>query len=270
VDGPEIKQLAVYVKGNPKLHKLGASLAEYVSERERARDTIEAAHELGRNVGVWMFMPKIIIPVGDDAGRRTVPGVTFGIILINAIVLAWMYYSPLGFPAIFSTYGFIPQRIMAGEAVFTFISSMFLHAGLFHLLANSFFLWIFADNVEDVFGHILFIAFYLACGVCASLAFLLVHAGSEVPGLGASGAVSGIMGAYFVFHPHARLKTFVFFTVITIPAYLYLGLWFGAQLLYTSLYRAMEPVGFSAHSGGFAAGITLAMLHKAVTGRKRA
>ena len=269
VDGSEVKQLAVHVKGNPKLDKLATSLAEYVSEREHTRDMIEAAHELGRNVGIWMFLPKIIVPVGDDASRRTVPGITLGIILVNAIVLAWMYYSPMELPVLFSAYGFIPQRVMAGEALFTFISAMFLHAGVFHLIANSFFLWIFGDNVEDVFGHVLFIAFYLACGVCASLAFLLLHMDSAVPALGASGAVSGVMGAYFVLHPHARVRTFVIFTVIKIPAYVYLGLWFVGQLLFASLYGALEPVGFSAHAGGFAAGITLAMLHKALAGRKR-
>ena len=268
MDHPEVKQLAVHAKGNPKLEKLGTSLAQYVAEKEDLRDLTEAVHGLSRNVGIWAFMPKIILPLGDDAGRRTVPGITLAIILTNVMVLVWMYYSAKELPALLSAYGFVPQRIMAGKDLITFLSSMFLHAGVFHLLANSLFLWIFGDNVEDVLGHLLFAGFYLACGVCGSLTFLLFHMGSDVAAIGASGAVSGVMGAYFVFHPQARVRTFVIFTVLRIPAYVYLGLWFLCQLLFVTIYGAYEPVGFSAHAGGFAAGIVLACLHKAVSGRK--
>jgi membrane associated rhomboid family serine protease/Zn-finger nucleic acid-binding protein len=267
VDRAEVKQLAVYTKGNPKLDKLGVSLAEHVTEQQDLRDMTEAAGTLTRNVGIWLFLPKIILPVGDDTERRTVPVVTLGIILTNIAVLLWMYFRWEDLATFFAVYGFVPQRIMAGEGMFTFLSAMFLHAGVLHLAANTLFLWIFGDNVEDAFGHFLFMGFYLACGICASLAFLLSHVGSNSPGLGASGAIGGVMGAYFVLYPHARVRTFVIFTVLKIPAYVYLGLWFLSQLLFAFLYGAHEPVGFSAHAGGFAAGIVLALLHKAVCRR---
>jgi len=267
VDRPEVKQLAVYTKGNPKLDKLGVSVAEHVTEQQDLRDMTEAAQVLAGSVGVWLFLPKIILPLKDDTRRRTVPGITLAIMLTNLAVLLWMYYSWADFSAVFSTYGFVPKRIMAGEGFFTFFSAMFLHAGVLHLAGNSLFLWIFGDNVEDAFGHVLFTGFYLACGVCASLAFLLLHADSNIPGLGASGAIGGVMGAYFVLYPQARVKTFVICTVLKIPAYAYLGLWFLCQLLYAGVYGAQERIGFSAHIGGFAAGIVLALLHKAVCRR---
>jgi len=266
-DGPEVKQLAVYTKGNPKLDKLGVSLVEHVTEQQDLRDITDAAGALRGNVGIWLFLPKIILPVGDDTERRTVPAVTLGIILTNIAILLWMYFRWEDFPTFFATYGFVPQRIMAGEGMFTFVSAMFLHAGVAHLAGNTLFLWIFGDNVEDAFGHFLFAGFYVACGICASLAFLLSHMGSSIPGLGASGAIGGVMGAYFVLYPRARVNTWVIYTVVRIPAYIYLGIWFLSQLFFTFLYRAYEPVGFSAHAGGFAAGILLALLLKAVRRR---
>ncbi len=266
-DGPEVKQLAVYAKGNPKLDKLGVSLAEHVTEQQDLRDITDAAGTLTRNVGIWLFLPKIILPVGDDTERRTVPVVTLGIILTNVAVLLWMYFRWQDLPTFFAAYGFVPQRIMAGEGKFTFVSAMFLHAGVAHIAANTLFLWIFGDNVEDALGHFLFAGFYLACGICASLAFLLLHMDSNIPGLGASGAIGGVMGAYFVLYPRARVKTWLIYRVVTIPAYVYLGLWFISQLFWASLYRAHEPVGYSAHAGGFTAGIVLALLLKAMGGR---
>jgi membrane associated rhomboid family serine protease/Zn-finger nucleic acid-binding protein len=264
VDGPEVKQLAVYTKGNPKLDKLGVSLAEHVTEQQELHDMIETAPVLAGSVGAWLFLPKIILPVGDDTERRTVPVVTLGIILTNIAVLLWMYLMWEDLPSFFAAYGFVPQRIMAGEGKFTFVSAMFLHAGVAHIAGNTLFLWIFGDNVEDAFGHILFAGFYLACGICASLTFLLLHMDSNVAGLGASGAIGGVMGAYFVLYPQARVKTFVICTVLKIPAYLYLGLWFLCQLLFVCAYGAQERIGFSAHTGGFAAGIVLALLLRLV------
>ena len=268
VDRPELKQLAVYAKGNPKLTKMGASLAGYVAEVEQRRELTEAAQTLSRNAGILVCMPKIILPVGDDAGRRRFPAVTLGIILINVTVLVWMFVSFDDWSPVFAALGFVPKIIMTGQEHFRFITSIFLHGGVLHLFGNALFLWIFGDNVEDAFGHILFAAFYLLCGIAGALAFMLPHMASEIPGIGASGAISGVMGAYFVLYPQARVKTFVVFTVVAIPAYVYLGGWFAFQLLFTFLCGAYEPVGFSAHAGGFAAGIVIALCYKALRSRR--
>jgi membrane associated rhomboid family serine protease/Zn-finger nucleic acid-binding protein len=268
VDRSEVKPLAVYTKGNPKLDKLGASLAQHVTERHEQQDMVEGLEGLARSSPLWFYMPRIIVPLGDDAERRTVPVVTMAIILANVAATIWALSSPLELSAIFSALSFVPKRILVGESLFTVLTAMVLHAGLFHLLGNCLFLWVFGDNVEDAFGHFLFTGFYIACGVCAFLAFLLSHMGSEVGCVGASGAISGVMGAYFVLYPKARVKTLVMVRVLSIPAYVYLGIWFLFQLLFASSYGEYEPVAFSAHAGGFAAGILLALCHRVIRKQK--
>lgn len=262
VDGPEVKQLAIYAKGNPKLTKMGASIVKHVAETQQNHELTGAAQALGSTVGIWLFLPKIILPIGDDTKRRRFPAVTLGIVLINVAVLVWMFTSFDDWSPVFAALGFVPKIIMTGQEHFRFITAIFLHSGVLHLLSNSLFLLIFGDNVEDAFGHIRFAAFYLLCGVAGALAFLLPHMASEIPGIGASGAISGVMGAYFVLYPKARVRTFVIFTVISIRAYAFLGIWFAFQLLFCFMYGAHESIGFSAHAGGFAAGIAIALCYR--------
>jgi membrane associated rhomboid family serine protease len=179
-------------------------------------------------------------------------------------------------------YAVIPARLLGGGfphagELLTPVTAMFLHGGWFHMLGNMLYLYIFGDNVEDTLGHGGFLAFYLACGVASFAAQVLFHPASAVPNLGASGAIAGVLGAYFVRFPRARVVTllplFVVFTLVEVPAVVFLGLWFLFQFLSgaASLGRASATSGgvaWWAHIGGFVAGAII-MTGIAGTGRRR-
>ncbi len=147
---------------------------------------------------------------------------------------------------------------------------MFLHGGLLHLGGNLLYLYIFGDNVEDAFGHAKYLGFYLLCGVTASLTHLLVDINSTIPAIGASGAISGVLGAYFILYPKARVVTLVFYFLITfvrIPAVFFLGFWFILQLFSGSVtltYGVASGVAYWAHIGGFVAGVLVALVVRVV------
>ncbi len=205
-----------------------------------------------------------MIPLRDVIPSRTTPYVTIGLIVVNALV--FLYEMTLGDPTLeeFILYfGLVP----AAFSWVTVLTSMFLHGGVLHFGGNMLFLWIFGDNVEDRMGHGRFVAFYLLCGAAAALAQTAMSPDSVVPMVGASGAVAGVMGAYFVLYPHSRIVTlvplFVFFHVMEVPALVFLGLWFVLQFVsgVGSIAAATggEPAGgiaFWAHVAGFVAGVS--------------
>jgi membrane associated rhomboid family serine protease len=205
-----------------------------------------------------------VIPLRDVVPSRTTPYVTIGLIVVNALV--FLYEMSLGEPDVeeFILYfGLVP----AAFSWVTVLTSMFLHGGFLHFGGNMLFLWIFGDNVEDRMGHGRFVAFYLLCGAAAALAQTAMSPDSVVPMVGASGAVAGVMGAYFVLYPHSRIVTlvplFVFFHVMEVPALVFLGLWFVLQFVsgVGSIAAATggEPAGgiaFWAHVAGFVAGVS--------------
>ncbi|MBL8673121.1 MAG: rhomboid family intramembrane serine protease [Alphaproteobacteria bacterium] len=148
----------------------------------------------------------------------------------------------------------------------TILTSMFLHGGVLHLAGNMLFLWVFGNNVEDAMGHLRFVAFYLLCGAAAALAQALVDPGSPIPMIGASGAIAGVLGAYLLLYPQARVLTlipFLLFYTVRLPAWVVLGLWFGAQIV-NSLTADLSKGGVAwlAHVGGFVAGVLLIGLFK--------
>jgi membrane associated rhomboid family serine protease len=153
-----------------------------------------------------------------------------------------------------------------GRSWITPLSSMFLHGGWFHLIGNMWFLWVFGNNVEDSMGHIRFLAFYLLCGLAAAATQTYMNPSSPIPMVGASGAISGVMGAYIVLYPRVRVHMLVilgfFITRIVVPAYLMLGYWFAIQLLGGSLSQEQGGVAFWAHAGGFIAGAILIHLFR--------
>lgn len=224
-----------------------------------------------------------MIPLKDDNPRRSIPVVT--ILLVVANVAAFLYQVSLGPRAgqeLVIELGMIPARVPAvltGQvplslkaiqwAFSPLLSSMFLHGGWLHLIGNMWFLWIFGDNVEDYFGHFRYLLFYLICGVGAGLTHTVANLSSTMPSVGASGAISGVMGAYIVFYPRARILTLVpllvlFFTV-RLPAMVILGYWFAIQFLsgLGSLgMRASGGVAFWAHIGGFVLGALIALAAK--------
>ena len=201
-----------------------------------------------------------MIPLKDVVPSRTVPFVTIAFIVLNSLVFVFELSLPNGVDELFfRVYGVVP-------ADFTFLSvltSMFLHAGWLHFLGNMLYLWIFGDNVEDQLGHVRFIFFYLICGTVAALAHVFMNPASMVPTIGASGAIAGVMGGYFVLFPHSRilalLPLFIYFEVIEVPAILFLGIWFVMQFFngigsVAMGARASGGVAFWAHVAGFLAG----------------
>lgn len=205
-----------------------------------------------------------MIPLRDVIPSRTTPYVTIALIAVNALV--YLYEMTLGETALeeFILYfGLVP----AAFSWVAMLTSMFLHGGLLHVGGNMLFLWIFGDNVEDRMGHGRFVVFYVLCGAAAALAQTAMSPDSVVPMVGASGAVAGVMGAYFVLYPHSRIVTliplFVFFHVMEVPALVFLGLWFVLQFVsgVGSIAAATggEPAGgiaFWAHVAGFVAGVS--------------
>jgi membrane associated rhomboid family serine protease len=221
-----------------------------------------------------------MIPLRDSAPVRSWPVVTYALIAVN--LWAFFYELAMGsaLRGFIETWGFIPARyfllaeldpdnwVARWLPVFT---SMFLHGGWTHLIGNMVYLWIFGDNVEDRLGHLRYLVFYLATGASASLAHAFLHPASAIPTVGASGAISGVLGAFVILFPRARVLTliplvFLFFYVVELPAALYLGLWFLMQLVSGTLALALAGdagaggVAWWAHVGGFAVGAALAPL----------
>lgn len=207
-----------------------------------------------------------MIPIRDNVKSRTLPFVTWALIAANIFVFVYELSLPgPALDALSYTYGLVPARYPDVVSLFThpaILTSMFLHAGPGHLVGNLLYLFIFGDNVEDWLGRGRYLVFYLACGVVAALAQYLMDPATTVPMVGASGAISGVLGAYLVLYPRARLVTlwwfFIFVRFIELPAVLYLGVWFLMQLgpgLMATQSAAQGGVAFWAHIGGFLAGL---------------
>jgi membrane associated rhomboid family serine protease len=204
-----------------------------------------------------------VIPLRDIIPSRTTPVVTISIIALNVIVFLYELSLGRAIDAFTLYYGLVP----AAFSWLTVFTSMFLHGGFLHVAGNMLYLWIFGDNVEDRMGHGRFLVFYLLCGVAAALAQTITMPDSVVPMVGASGAIAGVMGAYFVLYPRSRIVTllpfFFFFQVIEVPAILFLGIWFVMQFL-SGVGSIVSTIGrggtggiaFWAHVAGFVAGIT--------------
>jgi membrane associated rhomboid family serine protease len=209
-----------------------------------------------------------MFPIRDHNPSERTPYVTYALVALNLIVFAGyfsMFADEARLVAFFERWALIPARVSAGEGYATVVTSMFLHGGLLHLGGNMLFLWIFGDNLEDAFGHLGFLVFYLACGALAALVQVWPTPDSTVPMVGASGAIAGVMGGYLLLFPKARVDVIVILIIIirtfTLPAWVMLGVWFGIQLAgsYTSFGISEGGVAHLAHSGGFAAGVLLTL-----------
>lgn len=202
-----------------------------------------------------------MIPLRDIIPSRTVPYITVTIIILNAI--AWLVEISLPrdvLPLFLQVYGVVPADFHPT----TLITSMFLHGGWLHVIGNMWYLWIFGDNIEDRLGHGRFIVFYLLCGVAAAIGQMAMDPQSTIPTIGASGAIAGVMGAYFVLYPHSRVLTLVpfiiFWELIEVPAIFLLGLWFLMQLFSAGAIAVTTAtsgggIAFIAHVAGFVTGI---------------
>jgi membrane associated rhomboid family serine protease len=223
----------------------------------------------------------MFIPLKDLNPRRTFPFINITLILINfAVFLYELTLRPSAVKAFISDYATFPSHIsafLAGHAsaqtaLEPLVTSLFLHGGVLHIAGNMLFLWIFGDNVEDFFGHIPYLFFYLFCGVGSGLFHVLFNLSSAVPALGASGAISGVMGAYIVLFPRARILTLIFIFLLPIPAVVVLGVWFLLQFFagVSSLGATVTGgVAVWAHVGGFLLGMAITWVLKS-EGRRSA
>jgi membrane associated rhomboid family serine protease len=212
-----------------------------------------------------------MIPIRDINPTRRFPFVTIVIIALNTLVFLYEFLLPAkSLDVLLATWGLVPYRLMALNlsAILTIFTSMFLHGGVMHLVGNMLYLWIFGDNIEAAMGGFRFIVFYLLCGMGAALGQVLVEPASRIPMVGASGAISGVLGAYLLLYPHAEVETLLlvgyFARLVRLPALVVLGLWIVLQLFsgFLSLGAAATGVAFFAHIGGFVTGIVLVGLFK--------
>ncbi|HTI39517.1 MAG TPA: rhomboid family intramembrane serine protease [Vicinamibacterales bacterium] len=215
-----------------------------------------------------------MFPISDVIPSRTTPVVTVSLIVVNSIVFLYQWMLPQQALQVFmANYALIPAYFSL-SSIFT---SMFLHGGWMHVIGNMLYLWIFGDNIEDQLGHVGFLVFYLAAGAVAAVGQIVINPYSTVPMVGASGAIAGVMGAYFVLYPESRILTavfiLIFFDLVEIPAIFFLGIWFLMQLLsgVGSLGVSNASSGgtaFFAHIGGFIAGLIVGGVLRTRGGRR--
>jgi len=214
-----------------------------------------------------------MIPLRDDQPSFSVPFINYFLIAANVLVFLWEFsvgiQNPRAYTAFVGAFALVPQHTVAvltghsydgaASGLLPLFTSMFLHGGFWHVAGNMLFLWIFGDNVEDYLGHFRYLAFYLGSGIAAGITHLLLNLGSRVPTVGASGAIAGVMGAYFILYPRARvLVWFPPIFLFHVPAWLMLGYWFVVQFLMgTATAASQSGIAVWAHVGGFVAGVLM-------------
>jgi len=210
-----------------------------------------------------------MIPLGDENRPRSKSFVNYALLALNIFVFFYqMLLSPRAEEQFIYRFGLVPARFtnVSSPDILVFLTiftSMFIHADALHLLGNMLYLWVFGDNIEDAVGHLQYVLFYLMCGVAATAAHFFSDPFSEIVAIGASGAISGVLGAYLILYPYARIRTIVTlgftWTLARVPALAFLGFWFIYQILYVSS-PYVSGVAYWAHIGGFLAGMILIKL----------
>ncbi len=198
-----------------------------------------------------------MFPLKDENPIRRRPVLTYALIIINFAIFLGTLFAGI-FEQSIEEFGMRPAEVLAGKQLHTLFTSMFLHGGVLHVLFNMWYLWIFGDNIEDVLGRGKFILFYLGAGLAASFAHAFSDPTSTIPTIGASGAIAGVLGAYMLLYPWARVYTIVFFILAMIPAAVLIGFWFVLQVISASVLwvaGATAGVAYWAHIGGFIAGM---------------
>ena len=223
-----------------------------------------------------------MIPLSDDNPTHSKPYVTIALIVLCCLLFIWqLSLGSDGGKAIFAL-GVIPTSLLQDTPLptnlrwvspeLTLLTSMFLHGGFMHLLGNMLYLWIFGDNIEDILGKPVFLLFYFICGIVAALSQALPEPNSQIPMIGASGAISGVLGAYVVFFPKKKIKVAIplgfFLQILRLPAYVVLIFWFILQLINGANAGSGGGIAFGAHIGGFVAGLVLAPILAVVTRKK--
>jgi len=227
----------------------------------------------------------MVIPLHDDNPSATKPRVTVGIIITCTLVYVWQHLllSKVGtqqvayafglVPAVLTGREYLPEEMQFIPPAASALTSMFLHGGFWHLAGNMLYLWVFGNNIEDAMGHVRYFLFYLLCGIAAVAAQVMLNPGSEIPMVGASGAISGVLGAYMLLYPRARVLLglplgFLIVQLGRFPAIWVLAAWFLMQLVLGTIAAAQAPgdseggIAFGAHIGGFIAGLVLVTIFK--------
>lgn len=214
-----------------------------------------------------------MIPLKDNIRHKQFPYVNSFLIIANLVIFIYELSLGPNLVGFIQQYGVIPQKFLAFDSL-TFdrllplFTSMFMHAGLLHIAGNMLFLFIFGDNVEDSMGHFRYFFFFILVGLLSGLAHVYANQSSTIPSLGASGAISGVLGAYFLLYPAARIATLIFllffFWVVEVPAWIFLGLWFLLQMISGASQVNSDGAGvaFWAHVGGFVAGFVLILFFR--------
>ncbi len=223
----------------------------------------------------------MFFPIRDDQPRSSTPFMNYFIIGLNIAVYLFIEIpiqaqGPRAMNLLIAQFGLVPHDLVRavsglpqyplGANILTILTSMFMHGGIFHILGNMWILWIFGDNVEDDLGHLSYLIFYLICGVAAALTDIALTPTSNVPMIGASGAIAGVMGAYFLLYPRAKVLTWVIFIFFWwLPAWIWLGFWFLGQFFDTlgvasSAHHQTGGIAVAAHVGGFVTGLILIKL----------
>ena len=207
------------------------------------------------------------MPLYDENKSKKKPFINYSLIVINVLIFLWQFLNGMDYRLILN-FGEIPYLILGGKRLYTLITSMFLHADFTHIISNMYYLFIFGDNVEDMFGHVRYLILYLIFGVIGGLVHSLIAVYFQpwdlyIPSIGASGAISGILGAYLVLFPRARIVSAVFvyyiIRIVRVPALFFIGFWFILQLLMSGF---QTGVAYWAHIGGFLAGFVAAGIYK--------
>ncbi len=227
-----------------------------------------------------------MFPIRDDQPRYSTPYLTYFLIGLNLLIFLFEFaLDPASLEALFNQFGMVPAHVTrlltSGHHVnlavlaLPFFTSMFLHGSWSHVIGNMWFLWIFGDNIEDYLGHFKYITFYILCGLAAAVTQLILTPHLQAPTVGASGAIAGVMGAYLILYPRAKVLTWLFVLVFYVPAWVMLGYWFVLQFLSgtaTSISAAGQRgtgIAFWAHVGGFIAGIVLIKIFPERAQRRR-
>lgn len=273
-DKNEIEAVARIIKGNPAVDKYADALAGMTAEIEESKRVTEEitslSSDLMRQGSIPLFAwPIIPLPLKDDLPTEKFSKVTFGLIVVNILIfIVQLALVSAKDESYFRLLGVVPFLGFSIDRWYSFFTSMFIHGGWLHVLGNMFYLWLFGNNIEDKIGSIKFIIFYLLCGILGGVVFCIMHHSLNEPGIGASGAISGILGAYLILFPKADLSVLWLGKIRTVPAIFYLLFWMFFQLIYgmVALGAKGVAIGYWAHIGGFIAGLSLIHFFKRKTG----
>jgi membrane associated rhomboid family serine protease len=239
----------------PDVRGLLTELSASERENQKWKELTEIDRQLKRPAN-WMVAPNIILPLHDNVERSGFPWVSVAFVALCTLVLM------LGGPTAVETWGLKPSRIASASELYTLVTSIFVHAGILHLVGNSIYLWIFGRSVEDRIGRWNYAALLLFAGVVGGLAFVLADPGGTVPCVGASGAISGVLGSYFFLFPTATISVLIGNRVVALPSWMFLACWFVFQFFMTAVdsTATATQVAWIAHVSGFAVAVVFTAL----------